>query len=67
MDEFKVKELTLQLVKQAKRGDRFILEGIDQDDFHQRAEALKKEAEKNGISVGVVYHAPIKTGMIFVK
>jgi predicted transcriptional regulator YheO len=62
-----MKELTTQAVQQAKRGDRFIIESIEEKDFFNKANAVKAEAKKMGISLGVVYHAPIKTGMIFVK
>lgn len=40
-----MKELTPS-VAQAKRGDRFTISGIEEDDFHARAEALKIEAEQ---------------------
>jgi hypothetical protein len=62
-----MKELTTQAVQQAKRGDRFIIENIEEKDFFNKANAVKAEAKKMGIALGVTYHAPIKTGMIFVK
>lgn len=62
-----MQELTPQSIERAKRGDRFVVESIEEKDFQERARAFKEAAEARGIAVGTVYHRPIKTGVIFVK
>lgn len=46
---------------------RFIVQGIEEEDFQQRAKQVQEAARAQGIDVGSVYHKPIKTGFIVVK
>jgi hypothetical protein len=62
-----MKELTTKSVEQAKHGNRFIVQNIEENDFQEKAKAFKEAAEARGFAIGTVYHKPIKTGMIFIK
>jgi hypothetical protein len=62
-----MKELTTKSAEQAKHGDRFIIQNIEESDFQGKAKAFKEAAEAKDLSVGIVHHRPIETGMIFIK
>jgi hypothetical protein len=59
--------LTPRSVERGRRGDRYIVRDIEEDEFQEKAKALREAAAARGLAIGSVYHRPLKTGMIFIK